>query len=324
MTTQPTIALLATGGTIAGSATTATDTTGYVAAALGAEALLAAVPEIGSVARILAQQVYSIDSKDITVAHWLALARSVQEALDNPEVAGIVITHGTDTLEETAAFLDLTLECRHKPVILTGAMRPANALSADGPMNLYDAVSAAAHPDSAGRGVLVCFNRTLLRGATVRKHHTSSLDAFGSGEAGPVGHTHPIRYHCAPPPHDRAAHAIPADAASLPRVDILHVGAGMSDALLDYTVRSGARGVILALPGNGSLPQQWHEAVSRAVAAGVRVVRATRCGNGNVSPHDTDQHCGSTPAAALTPEAARISLMLELFHTTQTATRPTR
>lgn len=312
MTKLPTIALLATGGTIAGAATATTDTTGYVAAALGADALLAAVPAIATVAHIRARQVYSIDSKDIGGAHWLTLARAAQEALDDAAVAGVVITHGTDTLEETALFLDRTLDCRHKPVVLTGAMRPATALSADGPMNLYDAVCAAAHPDSAGRGVLVCFNRLLLRGATVQKQHTSSLDAFGGGEAGPAGHTGPVRYH-APPTQRPKPQALPVDAASLPRVDILQVGAGMSADLLEYAAHNGARGVILALPGNGSLPEPWHAPVARAVAAGVRVVRASRCGHGNVSAHEIDQQCGCTAAGPLSPAAARIALMLDLL-----------
>ena len=312
MTPRPIIALLATGGTIAGSAAAATDTTGYVAAALGADSLLAAVPEIASVADIRPRQVYSIDSKDISSAHWLTLARSTQAALDEPNIAGVVITHGTDTLEETAVFLDRMLDCRGKPVVLTGAMRPATALSADGPMNLYDAVCVAAHPDSARRGVLVCFNRLLLRGAAVRKQHTSSLAAFDGGEEGPTGHAGPVRYH-APPPQHPTAQALPRDASELPRVDILYVGAGMSADLLEYAVRSGAQGVILALPGNGSLPEPWCEPVSQAVSAGVRIVRASRCANGSVSPHDTDQQCGSSAAGPLSPAAARISLMLDLL-----------
>jgi L-asparaginase len=311
-TDLPTIALLATGGTIAGSAAAATDTTGYVAGALGADALLAAVPAITTVARIRAQQVYGIDSKDITGAHWLTLARAAQAALDDATVAGVVITHGTDTLEESAIFLDRTLDCRRKPVVLTGAMRPATALSADGPMNLYDAVCAAADPDSAGRGVLVCFNRLLFGGATVHKQHTSSLDAFGAREGGPEGHAGPVRYPAAPSPRP-IPQALPVDAASLPRIDILHVGAGMSADMLECAVQRGARGVILALPGNGSLPQLWHAPVAQAVAAGVRVVRASRCGNGNVTAHHIDQQCGSTAAGALSPAAARIALMLDLL-----------
>lgn len=316
---KPTIALLATGGTIAGSAAAATDTTGYVAAAVGAETLLAAVPEITSIAEVVPRQVYSIDSKDITTAHWLTLARATRDALDDPAVAGVVITHGTDTLEETALFLDRTLRCGTKPVVLTGAMRPASALSADGPMNLYDAVCAAAHPDSGGRGVLVCFNRALFHGASVRKLHTSSLDAFGACEGGPVGHTNPIRYHAAPPAQGRNPLPIPTGPDALPRVDILFIGAGMSAAPLDHAVQDGARGVILALPGNGSLPEPWHAAVTRAVAVGVPVVRASRCGNGGVSPHAVDQQCGSSPAGPLSPAAARVALMLDLLGATRNA-----
>lgn len=311
---RPTIALLATGGTIAGSAAVATDTSGYIAATLGADALLAAVPEVGSIAQVRPQQVYSIDSKDISAEHWLRLAHSVQDALDDANVDGVVITHGTDTLEETAVFLDLTLECHHKPVILTGAMRPATALSADGPMNLYDAVCTAAHPDTAGRRVLVCFNRTLFRGTAAHKQHTYSLDAFGAGEAGPVGHTNPVRYYAPPSTQEQAVWAIPDTATLLPRVDILYVGAGMCAGLLEHTVRNGTRGVILVLPGNGSLPEQWRAPVSQAVAAGVRIVRASRCSNGSVSPLDTDQQCGTFPAGALTPAAARVMLMLELLN----------
>ncbi len=309
MTTRPTLALITTGGTIAGAAASKTDTTGYVAGSLGAAALLAAVPELGDVAELQAEELFALDSKDMTPAHWLALAHRVRARLDDPAIAGVVVTHGTDTLEESAYFLDRVL-AGDKPVVLTGAMRPATALSADGPMNLYEAVRVAADPASAGRGVLVAFAGTILPAASARKQR-GELAAFAGDACGRIEAATTVRYF-APPVPRRPAVALPATLAELPRVDLLYVAAGSAPDLLDAAVGAGACGIVLVLPGNGSLPDYWEEAVVRTAAAGVAVVRASRCVGGTVSARSVDERLGTRPAGRLTPAAARIELMLEL------------
>jgi len=307
---RPTVVLLATGGTIAGAAASATDTTAYTAGALPADTLLAAVPALAEVAHVRPEQLFNLDSRDMGPAHWLAMAQRVRSVLDEPRVAGVVITHGTDTLEESACFLDATLASQ-KPVVLTGAMRPATALSADGPMNLYNAVCVAAHPDSAARGVLVSVGASIFAAAGVRKAQLGKLEAFEAGAGGWVGQTGPVRFF-APPPARLAALPLPDSPAHLPRVDVLYVGAGSPPEALAQAVASGARGVVLALPGNGSVPAAWREAVARAVAGGVPVVRASRTGAGAVTPAADDGALGTLAAGERAPSAVRVVMMLAL------------
>lgn len=309
MTHLPHIALITTGGTIAGAAASATEIAGYAVGGLGADALLAAVPQIGEIATIVTDQPFNIDSKDTTPAHWQQLAQRVQAMADAPNISGVVITHGTDTMEETATFLDLVVNT-DKPVVMTGAMRPATALSADGPMNLLDAVRTAVHPDSAGRGVLFSFGETILRGFGLRKLYSDRIDAF-AGIGGPIGRTRPdIRYF-----HPRfktgPSCALPAQ-IPLPRVDIIHAAAGSTPALLHAAVAAGATGVVLALPGNGGMAESWEEAVRDAVAQGIPVMRASRCGLGGVHEGALDARTGSWPAGVLSPAAARVVLMVGL------------
>lgn len=319
--TMPTLSLIATGGTIAGAAASATDTTGYVAGSLPASALIAAVPQLGDVADLHAEQLFNLDSKDLGPPHWLKLARRAQAVLDDPAIDGVVITHGTDTLEETAFFLHHTL-ASSKAVVLTAAMRPATALSADGPMNLYDAVSVAAHTDSRGRGVLVSFGGAIYSGACVRKHHTSRLQAFSGGEAGPIGRSAPVRYFA--PPADTGPH-VPLSASSddLPRVDVVYVGAGSSPDVLAAVVEAGARGVVLALPGNGSVPERWRGAIKGAVDAGIPVVRSSRAALGGVSSKADDAELGTFAANELPASLARVALMLGLASASASASRET-
>ena len=308
---MPTLALIATGGTIAGAAASATDTTGYTAGALGADALLAAVPQLAGVAEIRAEQLFSLDSKDMAPAHWLVLGRRVQTLLDDDAIDGIVITHGTDTLEETAAFLALT-HASAKPVVLTAAMRPATALSADGPMNLYSAACVAAHADSAGRGVLVSFGDAIYPALGVRKRETHRLDAFGGASAGAIGRTDPLRYFAPPAAAPRPLIALAPDLAELPRVDVLYIGAGTPPGLPDLLIADGARGLVLALPGNGSLPSAWEPPVTAAVARGIPVIRASRVGMGPIGRKAMDDRLGTHPAGELPASQARVALMLAL------------
>lgn len=311
MSTLPRLTLLTTGGTIAGQAASSADTTGYTAGALDPSALIAAVPGLGELAQLQCDSLLSIDSKDMCPAHWLTLLARVQHHLARPDCDGVVITHGTDTLEETAWFLHLCLP-PGKPVVLTAAMRPASALSADGPMNLYQAVAVAAHAASANQGVLVVVNGHIFAGADIVKTDTQALDAIDAPARGPLGAAQPVQFY-----HPAAltqAGCVPADALAglteLPRVDILYVAAGSDPDLLAAAIERGAKGIVLALPGNGSLPANWQCAADAARARAIAVIRSTRVAHGRVA-HATDT---TLPAAsgALNPAKARIALMLAL------------
>lgn len=310
MSSQPTIALVATGGTIAGRSASAVDTSGYVAGSIPAGELVDAVPQLAALARIRMEQLCNIDSKDMTPEIWLRLAHRTRALLADPQIDGVVITHGTDTMEETATVLDLVHDSA-KPVVLTGSMRPATALAADGPMNLFDAVATAANPASKTRGVMLVFAESIFPGRGLRKSHSSRLDAF-SAVGAPLGRTRPSvhYYHPAGTRSDPAP--LPPPDTNLPRVDILYVAAGSAPALADAAVADGARGLVLALPGNGSVPDAWLGTISRMVAGGVPVVRASRCGEGTVSAREVDRQTGCWPAGVLSPAAARVALMLGL------------
>jgi L-asparaginase len=304
------VIVLGTGGTIAGTSADAGDNVGYTAAQLGVALLVRAVPALADVP-LEAEQVAQVDSKDMSHAVWRELALRCAHHLAREDVAGIVITHGTDTLEETAAFLALTVATA-KPVVLTAAMRPATALSADGPMNLYEAVSVAAHGESIGRGVTVSFGGEIHSALGLSKHHTRRLAAFANDATGPVGRSHPVRYFAPVPTGRTARFAMPAEASALPRVDILYVGAGTLPDLLDAATGAGARGIVLTLPGNGSMPSVWEDAVRRTTAAGIPVIRASRAGAGGVGPRAQDSDWGTHAAGGLPASQARVALMLAL------------
>lgn len=311
MSRKPVIALVATGGTIAGRSDSAADTTAYTAGALGADELVAAVPGLADIAELHAETLFRIDSKDMTPTHWLALAQRVQVLADEPGIDGIVVTHGTDTLEESAFFLHLTLTT-DKPVVFTAAMRPATALSADGPMNLYAAVRVAGAPTFRGLGTLVVMNDRVYSARHVAKQHTRAVDAFGASDGEPLGWASPptLARRPAHPEHGEVPLATLATAAWAPAVDILYIGAGCSPALLAASRHSGAAGAVLALPGNGSVPEAWRGEIETALAAGFLLVRASRVPAGAVSPHDGLP--GLLCADGLSPIKARVALMLAL------------
>ncbi|HMZ30600.1 MAG TPA: asparaginase, partial [Thauera aminoaromatica] len=239
---KPRIALLATGGTIAGTAGSATDTRDYTAGQLGPAALLAAVPQLAELARIDATQIFSVDSKDMTPQHWLVLSRRVQRLMDDPAVDGIVITHGTDTLEETACFLNVTVATT-KPVVMTAAMRPATALSADGPLNLYQAVELACRPAAARSGVLAVIGDRILPAATLAKRHPSAVDAFAFEGALTTLASDAALHALAPSRYSRVV--LPDELQHLPPVELLTVAAGSSPALASAVARALARAQLL-------------------------------------------------------------------------------
>ena len=308
MSRPPCIALIATGGTIAGAAPSAAQTSDYEIGGVDATALLAGLPHIADVARVEADQWRHLDSKDMTPQHWLLLAERVRAALARPDIDGVVVTHGTDTLEETATALDLLLP-RGKPVVLTCAMRPATALSADGPMNLYDAIRCAAHPAADGRGVMVCVDERILPARGLRKIDSHRLAAFTSAIAD-LGATRPsIHFFAAPPAITPEVLELSADTV-LPRVELLYCAAGTSPELITAVAAAGTTGLVAVLPGNGSVPATWHDPLARAVADGMIVIRASRCGQGAVFPAAIDEQLGTLPAGVLSPGAARAALMV--------------
>jgi L-asparaginase len=314
----PRITLLATGGTIAGAQVPASKP-GYRAGAVSIRSLVAAAPGIESLARLETVAVASIGSQDMGEAVWRALARRAQAALDDPATAGVVITHGTDTMEETAYFLNLVVRSP-KPVVLVGAMRPATAMSADGPMNLYNAVATAAHPEAGGRGVLVVANDDIHFAREVTKTNTTHVGTFKSTHRGLAGLVTAGRIHFYGAPVRRhtmaSAFELPGRAA-LPRVDIVYAHAGMEPDLIAAAVRSGARGLVIAGVGNGNLGTKGRAAAARAARAGVAVVRSSRTGGGIVERNVEmdDDRLGFIAADELNPQKARILLMLGLTRT---------
>ncbi len=309
MPTVPSIVVvLGTGGTIAGVAAHAGAHLGYKPGALAAQDLVAGVPALqGQTLEV--HSLAQLDSCDMDHATWLRLALAVQDHLARPEVAGVVVTHGTDTLEETALFLHLTVQA-DKPVVLTAAMRPATAPSPDGPQNLVDATSVARLPGA--RGVLVVFGGQAYAGAEARKVHGYRVDAFTGGDAPPLavvqdGHWQQFRPW--PAVHAAWAAALRRNPAQWPLVDIVTSHAGAQGRSLDALVQSGARGIIVAGTGNGSVHGQLLAAARRAEAQGVVVRRASRCVLGGVVGEKPD---GLPSAGGLTPAQARVQLLLEL------------
>lgn len=307
---RPKVVLLATGGTIAGSAD-ARSPAAYNAGAVSAEALLAAVPESGSIARLAAEQLAAIGSQDMSETVWLALARRIAALDADPEVDAILVTHGTDTLEETALFLDLT-HGGETPVILVGAMRPSSATSADGPANLLAALMVAVSPETRGRGVVVVLNDVVHGARDVTKTSTTAVETFQSPNFGPLGRVTPngVRYFNPPPPR-RAPLGLPD---ALPPVAILHAHAGMDDVLLRAAWTSGARGLVLAGVGDGNGARPVITALAEAAAAGLACVRASRCPAGPVlrNIEVSDDALGLVAAGHLNPAKARVLLQLLL------------
>jgi len=314
------VVVLGTGGTIAGRASSVSDNIGYSAAQVGIEELVRHL-DLSDEITLVCEQIAQIDSKDMTFAVWQALAARCAHWLAQDDVQGIVITHGTDTLEETAFFLQSVL-APSKPVVITCAMRPASALAPDGPQNVRDAISVAA--SDGALGVTVVCAGTVHGALDVQKLHTYRLDAFTSGDSGPLAYVEegalrqlrvwPTAEATAPP---LLARVVDTDAALWPRVEILTSHAGARGDLIDALVevkRAGApnalQGLVLAATGNGTLHKELEASAMRAQAEGVSVVRATRCAEGRILalPGALVRDAGG-----LTPVKARVALMLELL-----------
>ena len=302
------IVVLATGGTVAGTSASQGDNVGYTAATLGIAELLAGIPALKGLP-LVTEQVAQIDSKDMDNAVWTRLAQRCAHWLARDEVQGIVITHGTDTLEETAYLLQALLSPA-KPVVLACAMRPATALSPDGPQNIVDAVAVARWPGARGV-VAVCAG--VVHGALdVRKVHTYRVDAFSSGDAGPVGHVEEgaVRLLRDWPAPEAPAAALPTDGVEWPAVEIITSHGGAGARIVESLACAGVRGIVVAGTGNGSIHHTLEAALRAAQAAGVKVVRATRVAEGVIVGRGDD---GFAPSRGLTPVKARLALQLELM-----------
>jgi L-asparaginase len=309
------IVILGTGGTIAGRAASVSDNIGYTAAQVGVEELLAAIPALAQAGTVLTEQVAQVDSKDMSFAVWAKLAARVSHYLAQPDVQGIVITHGTDTLEETAFFLQALL-APAKPVVLTCAMRPATALVPDGPQNLLDAVAVARH--SGAQGVVAVCAGVVHGAADVQKAHTYRLDPFSSGDAGPIGYVEEGRLRQLRSwPQAQAGRAQTAAkiiatlaGAAVPRVEILMNHAGAGGAIVQALQTQGVQGLVVACTGNGSLHHELEAALLKAQAAGIKVIRASRCTAGRVLPTPAD---AIPDSEGLSPVKARVQLILQLL-----------
>ena len=308
---RPAVHVIATGGTISN-----TDDDGR----LTGEQIVAGVPGVDRIADLTVDQFSNVESGRMTPALWLDLARRITRVFtERPDLAGIVVTHGTDTIEETAYFLDLAI-ADPRPVLLTGAMRNASRLSHDGPANLYNAVRVAADPRAAGRGAMVLLNDVALPAREATKVNTSRVEAFEAPGRGPIAVLDPDSVVFLEPAGQRPPPLADLERTDLPRVDIVYTYAGADGALVDAAVAAGARGVVLASVGRGGLTPGQNDAVDRALERGVVVVVSSRTMSGRVPVGEESRRLEGwregrgirIGAGDLTPQKARILLMLAL------------
>jgi L-asparaginase len=315
-TKKPNIVILATGGTIAGAAATGTQA-GYTSGAVTIDAMIAAVPGIKDMANIKGEQISNVGSQDMSFDIMLSLGKRINELMPRSDVDGFVITHGTDTMEETAFFLNLVVK-GDKPVVMVGSMRPSTAVSADGPLNLYNAVGVAVDPQAKGRGVLVVMNDWIHAAHSLTKTSTTAIQTFMSPLRGLVGVASYGKndfYNTPEWKHTSGSEFNVADVTKLPRVDIIFACADMSADLIDASVAKGAKGIVIAGVGNGNMNKTSLDAAANAVKKGVVVVRSTRVATGSVGRNVevNDDELGFIASDELNPQKARILLSLALL-----------
>ena len=315
---KPRIAVVSTGGTIVSSGASDTQLTGYSIEGLKVEDLIRAVPSLESIADIKVTEVCNIPSSCINEGIWIELARTVEANADQDDIDGIVITHGTDTMEETAFFLNLTLKTE-KPVVMTGSMRPATALSADGPLNLYNAISVAGCSEAYGKGVLIVLNGLIAGARDTTKTNTTSVQTFQGRDFGTFGYVigrEAAFYTESTKPHTaKSKFAVERIARNLThtRVDIIYAHAGEDGVLIDAAVAAGAKGIVYAGTGHATISAKAEGALKQAIQKGVVVVRASRTGSGPVlAGLERWQELGIIPSGTLSPQKARILLELSL------------
>lgn len=311
--TLPSIIILGTGGTIAAAATSVENTTDY-SLAHGVEAVIKAVPQLHTIASISGEQVVNVSSQEINNSVLLTLAQRINVLLCSDLIDGIVITHGTDTMEETAYFLNLVVKST-KPVVLVGAMRPSTALSADGPSNLLNAVAVAASPKSHGMGVLMALNGHIGAARHMVKIHTVGTDAFSGQEYGAIGSVidGKVDFHAAP----LRSHTVQCDfdvslLTTLPEVEIIYGFQGAGVTLFKAAISAGAKGIVFAATGNGTLSEAAKKGALMAQENGVAFVRSTRVASGTVSIKSNDIEFNTVASNSLNPQKARVLLTLAL------------
>src|SRR4029453_11091081 len=314
----PNIVILATGGTIAGAAATGTQS-GYTSGAVTIDAMLQAVPGITDLASVKGEQISNVGSQDMSFDIMLKLANRINELAAGGAVDGFVVTHGTDTMEETAYFLNLVVKT-DKPVVLVGSMRPSTAVSADGPLNLYNGVGVAIDPQARGRGVLLVMNDWIHAAHSLTKTSTTAVQTFMSPVRGVVGGAAYGKndFYSTPPwKHTTMSEFSAEGVTKLPRVDIMHGCADMSPALIDAAVANGAKGIVIAGVGNGNMNKASLDAAARVAKNGVVVVRSSRVATGNVGRNVevNDDELNLIASDELNPQKARILLALALLKT---------
>ncbi len=315
---KPIIYVLATGGTIAGQGATAV-TAGYTAGAITVDQLLSAVPAIQDIADIKAEQVANIGSQDMNDTVWLKLSKRVNDLLNQNEVAGIVITHGTDTQEETAYFLNLTVKS-DKPVVMVGSMRPSTAISADGPRNIYNAVATAIAPESTGKGVMVVMDDKILGADDVEKTNTLSVGTFQNVNYGPLGIVYngkPIFTRQSLKRHTINSEFDISGMDSLPRVEIVLSYSNATGLFADAAAAAGAKGIVVAGVGNGNMTTALQNSLENARKNGIAVVRSSRLMEGPTAQWDEidDDKLGFSASWFINPYKSRVLLMLALTKT---------
>ena len=318
LSAKPKIRIIATGGTIAGISTTSASSA-YTAGQVGIQTLLDAVPQILDLADVTGEQLVNIGSQDMNDEVWLKLAKRVNQILNEEDYDGVVITHGTDTMEETAYFLNLTVKS-DKPVILAGSMRPSNAIGADGPANLYNAVAAAVSPACKGLGVLCCMNNQLLDAKTVIKTHTIDCDTFEGGPSGIIGYIFNGQAHILQTPNNKHTEDSVFDVShldKLPKVGIVYGYANASPLPMKAFVDAHFDGIVLAGVGDGNFYKDVFDVAVKAQKQGIQIVRSSRCPTGptclNSEVDDSKHHF--VASLDLNPQKARVLLMLALTKT---------
>ena len=319
----PLVWVLATGGTIAATGSSSTDLSNYKSGALLGEEIVGSVPQIKQFANVKVEQIVNVASYDLTLDNWITLANRINEIFaSDSTVAGIVVTHGTSTLEETAYFLNLTVR-DDRPVVLVGSMRPATAISADGPINLLNAVRTASSPEARGKGVLVVMNDEINGARDVTKTNTFRVESFRAPELGLLGYVDEDKatfYRASTRRHTVNSEFDVRGIKQLPQVDIVYSYIQPSAAVVETLIESGSRGIVFAGTGPGSL-SSVHQSVIKAMlskppASRPVLVLASRVGNGRVISRNEYDRLEMIPADNLNPQKARILLMLALTKTT--------
>jgi L-asparaginase len=320
-TALPLVWVLSTGGTIAGRGASTTDLSNYKPGAMLGDEIVNAVPEIKRVARVKVEQITNVASPDITIANWLTMAHRINDILADPNAAGVVVTHGTNTLEETAYFLNLTVK-HDRPVVVVGSMRPATAISADGPLNLLNAVRTVVSPEARGKGVLVVMNDEINGARDVTKTNTFRVETFRSPEIGLLGDIDEDKvsfYRSSTKRHTVNSEFDVSGLTRLPQTEILYSYVQPSTRMIEALVTAGVGGIVFAGTGAGDLSAPEKEALKPILSLPSEsrpvLVRSNHTGNGRVIARENYDQFGMIPADTLNPQKARILLMLALTKT---------